>query len=59
MYGENNKMSKTVEEYFCQSCHSEYLITWDENYNENGPTYCPFCSEEKEEEDIMYYEEDI
>jgi len=50
-------MSKKIIEHFCKDCGSEFMITWDEDYAEQEPAYCPFCSV-KLEEDILYYEDD-
>ena len=48
--------NKKAVEYFCQSCHGEFMITWEEVYNDDEPKYCPFCSDPLE--DALDYTED-
>ena len=47
--------SKRTIEYFCEDCHAEYMITWDEDNLLDNPLYCPFCAYM---EDELEYDED-
>ena len=39
----------------CENCDTEFRITYNEEYAEDKPTFCPFCAEmiiDQDEDDI-------
>lgn len=50
-------MGRRSTEYFCDSCHSEYMIIYDEDDLLDNPSYCPFCCAAVDDDDDDDFED--
>jgi hypothetical protein len=51
-------MSKEVQKHTCQHCDSSYKLLFDLNTTSGFPRFCPFCSGETYDDDLISDEEE-
>ena len=52
-------MEKTIYELDCESCGTEYELTYIEEEDSEQPIYCPFCGCDIDLEDIESDKDDV
>lgn len=49
--------SKVTLDFYCHSCGSEYMVTFDQDNQIEEPVFCTFCAESMEK-DLDFDEDD-